>query len=1480
MISPRALVFPARNWWRCVRSRLPTRSVAGGLFSGLMLLAGIVAEVKAATPTVSFVDVSVAQGLSQSTVQAIVQDHIGFLWFGTDEGLNRYDGYGFVVFKHDPQNPRSILDSVVSALFEDSRHRLWVGTEHGLCSFDRRTETFTAVNAIRDRVSEIIETKDGTVWVAAVSGGLFLLRPGAEAFVSYQPDPQNPDSLGSFQVGSLLQDRHGQLWIGTRTAGLERMEQSGAFARFIHYRHRADDAASLSHDEVWGLAEDKLGQLWVATYGGGVNVLDPQTGAFRHYRHRADDPASLPTDLVTAVFADRDGQMWIGTDGAGLLRYDPATDRFVALAAHAGGHAVVRAVYQDFQGKLWIGTYLGGVSQLKPAHPEFAYFLHDDADPNSLSDGSVASFAEDRDGQIWVGTEGGWLNRFDRKTQSFTRYRFPGPDGAIAAVLSLLCDRQGRIWVGSYRGGLASFDARTGAFVVYRHDPANPRTLANDEVWAMAEEADGTLWLATNAGLDHFDPARGEAIDHLQTPTAGGLSFSGIRALQLDRGGNLWIGSFGGLSMRPRHGGPFVHYQNQRGDPHSLSNDSVVALRLDAQDRLWVGTLGGGINLLDTAAGTFKTYQDFPSNVVNSIQEDATGRLWLSTNHGLSRFSPATGAVESYDLTNGLQSLQFHLGAGFRTRDGRLLFGSVDGFYDLDPAAVKPSSFVPAVVLTALHIFNVPATLPDALPTLEEVTLRPADKMVSVEFAALDFSFPRRNQYAYQLAGLSERWIQLGDKRELTFTNLEPSTYTLRIKASNSDGVWHDRSVTVLRLKVLPPLWGTWWFRSGALALAALGLVTLHRVRVRRLTLKLMERRRTETALRASEERFSRAFHVSPVPMCIVRLNDGIFVDHNDSFLELVGYSHAELIGRSPFELQLLTASDRERAAHAHAQPGGIREMDFQVRTKSGAVRTVLASVAITELGAQPCVLAVATDITERKRAEQALRDSEDRYRRFFDEDLAGTFICSPDGRLLVCNPAFARMFGFGSVAEAMCSDLGVLYPEPATAENLFQRLRTEHKLQDLEQEMRRRDGKPLYVVANVIGTFDDRNELVEVKGYAIDTTERKKLEAQLLQSQKMEAVGQLAGGVAHDFNNLLTGIIGYTDLLLMGNNLDEETSSTLQEIRGAGRRAAALTRQLLAFSRRQLLQPRVIDLNALVTEMEKMLRRLIGEDIDLRIALAPDLGRIKADRSQIEQVILNLAVNARDAMPRGGRLVLETADVVLDAGYVAEHVGVAPGSYVRLTVTDTGCGMEPEVQAKIFEPFFTTKGVGKGTGLGLSTVYGIVKQSNGHIALYSERDAGSVFKIYLPRFDAPTPADEPAAGAGNLPEGNEIILLVEDNEVVRKATAHILRRKGYQVLEAADAAAALDIFEQARPPVQLLFTDVIMPGLNGRELAEQLTARAPALRVLFMSGYTDDAISRHGGLDADFVFLEKPFAPDTLIAKVHEALRQRTAAK
>jgi two-component system cell cycle sensor histidine kinase/response regulator CckA len=516
--------------------------------------------------------------------------------------------------------------------------------------------------------------------------------------------------------------------------------------------------------------------------------------------------------------------------------------------------------------------------------------------------------------------------------------------------------------------------------------------------------------------------------------------------------------------------------------------------------------------------------------------------------------------------------------------------------------------------------------------------------------------------------------------------------------------------------------------------------------------------------------------------------------------------------------------------------------------------------------------------VTDQSPAPDALRESEARYRSLFDLAPIGIYQCLADGTFVAVNRTLATLLGYGEPEQLLQVNIADLYLDPAEGRRA---IKAGSQPQTLEVRWRKKNGTTLWVELDTHALQGEAGQSGSCEGFVRDASKRRAaeehrgdLERQLSQSQKMEAVGRLAGGIAHDFNNLLTSIAGYSDLLLSSLEPGDARRTHAEEIRKAGERAAGLTRQLLAFSRRQVLDPKVLDLNEVVSSMERMLRRVLGDAVRLMIVGSAEPCRVRADPGQIEQAILNLVVNARDAMPDGGDLKIETFNVVLGSGSPEQgHFSMAHGAYSIVAVADTGAGMSADVKARLFEPFFTTKSQGKGTGLGLSTTYGIVKQSGGYVWCDSEPGRGTRFEIYLPRVEQPIPLPEPAPAVATVPRNDEKILLVEDEPEVRQLVQKLLVMQGYDVVSAGNGDEALALLEQMTGPIDLMVTDVVMPGMSGRQLADRLCKTRPAMKLLFMSGFTDDAIVDRGTLLPGTAFLQKPFTPAALGKKVREVL-------
>jgi two-component system cell cycle sensor histidine kinase/response regulator CckA len=638
---------------------------------------------------------------------------------------------------------------------------------------------------------------------------------------------------------------------------------------------------------------------------------------------------------------------------------------------------------------------------------------------------------------------------------------------------------------------------------------------------------------------------------------------------------------------------------------------------------------------------------------------------------------------------------------------------------------------------------------------------------------------------------------------------------------------------------------------------------------------EVTERKRAEEALRASEAHF-RALIERSMDLTAVLDADGRIKYASPSVTRLLGYEPAELSGQVAFAW--LHPDDQARTQEvfrvAVADESRVIKEEFRFRHKDGSWRAFEAVVS--NLLDDPAVAGLvinSRDITDRRGSEEALRRSEADFRGLVEHAPLGIYRVAPDGRFLTVNPALIKMLGYGGVEEMSRLDIvRDVYADPERRAKPY----TEFAHRDeagTEAEWKRQDGSLITVRVRVRTVHGPAGQVECYEGVVEDVTEQRSLENQFRQAQRMEAVGRLAGGVAHDFNNILTAITGYSDLLLDDLGPKDPKRSDVEEIKAAALRAAALTRQLLAFSRKQVLQTRVLDLNGVVQTLDKMLHRLIGEDVKLELSLASALGAVRADPGQIEQVIMNLAVNSRDAMPTGGSLTIETANVDLDEAYAREHAGASPGRYVMLAVSDTGIGMDAETRSQIFEPFFTTKELGKGTGLGLATVYGIVKQSGGYVWVDSEPGRGATFKIYLPRVEEAVEGAVPETREQPVTGGRETVLLAEDDPSVRAVVSDVLARKGYRVLRAPDGQAALQMARGQPGEIHLLLTDLVMPGMTGRELVETLSVERPGLRVLYMSGYTDDTVVRHGVLEEGMPYLQKPFTPQALALKVREVL-------
>lgn len=802
-------------------------------------------HVLAAQPAnLKFSHITLEHGLSQSTVNAIVQDAQGFMWFGTQDGLNRYDGYAVTVFKQSASDTNSLSDNSIWCLLNDSRGDLWVGTlRGGVSRYILTEEKFVSYHhsptnpssISEDNVTALFEDSRGNVWLGTLNGGVNRYDRTTNRFTRFVHDKANPSSLANNTVWSMAEDRNGNLYVATwRGLSILRLHDEGK--GFVSFHHNPSDARSLAGENIRVVYVDRSGTLWVGTWGNGLDRFDERTRTFRHFVHNPRNRRSIASNQILSIFEDAKGNLWIGTNDAGLNRFNPKDESFERYHSESRtssslNNDQVSAICEDRSGILWIGTGAGGVNVFDWRKSRFTL-----NNPSDLKGNDVWAILEDRNAELWVGTYGNGVSRFDRNRRLAANYRFDASDARSLShdnVLAMCEGADGTIWIGTEGGGLNRFERSTNTFTRFKHEPNNPNSVSLNEITALLEDRNSQLWIGTNGGrVDRLDVASGKFHHYIPDETnPSALRGTSVMEIFEDSRGTIWIGTLsGGLLSYDRETDGFKRYTQSLG----ISSNTVLSIGEDKNGMLWIGTYGGGLNRFDHTTGEvthFREEDGLPNNVVYGILPDHRSNLWLSTNRGISRFNPARKTFRNYDVTDGLQANEFNQGAFYRSRRGELFFGGINGLNAFFPDSIKDNDIVPPIYLTSFTVFDKPLRLTGK----QRIRLAHDENFFSFEFVALNFTSPEKNQYAYMLEGLDKNWITASAaRRYASYTNLDPGDYVLRVKGSNNDGIWNEAGAS-LGIVIAPPYWKTWWFRiAAALAIGGI-LFAMYRYRVNKL---------------------------------------------------------------------------------------------------------------------------------------------------------------------------------------------------------------------------------------------------------------------------------------------------------------------------------------------------------------------------------------------------------------------------------------------------------------------------------------------------------------------------------------------------------------------------------------------------------------------------------------------------------------------
>lgn len=832
-----------------------------------------------------FSRLSLEEGLSQSIVYQTIQDSDGFLWFGTQDGLNKYDGYKFTVYRNDPDDPLTLSNNCVLSILEDRCGNFWIGTRGGgVNRFDKKTERFFAYkNNPKDSLSLsnnyihcLFEDSDGTIWVGTNGGGLNKFDRKTGAFKVFKNNSTLLNSISNDIVTSIIEEDQNTLWIGTLGGGLNRFDKkTETFKAYKHFFYKPN---GISNDNVKSIFIDSEGFLWAGTNGGGLNRLNRSTDNFDHYQNNPNDPHSLSNDNINAIYETSSGMLCIATHGGGLNILNKNTGKFEVykkdvLRPESLSSNYPLSLFEDRSKTLWIGTFGGGLSSYSKYRTKFNVFKFDPLNPKSISSNAIRGFCIDKSNVLWIGTRGGGLNRYNASKGEFIAYKNTLDDSlglSSNEIYRIIEDYSDILWVGTNGGGLNKFDSRTGKSRSFLYDPANKQSISSNSIYTLLDDNRGSIWIGTDGGgLNRFDKFTEKFTVYKNNPKDSlSISDNIIISIYKDIQGKLWLGTrLGGLNIFDPKTGKSISYKYNHKDKNSIPNNSVLSIVEDIYGTIWIGTDGGGLNRVGVDSKgrlrfkSYNTHDGLPNDCIYGIICDKKGRLWLSTNKGISRFSPYSDSsgriyaekplIQNFDFFDGIPSNEFNTNAYYQSQNGTIYLGTIAGVVYFHPDSVVENFYKPPVVITGFQLFNKNVEvahsnkkklkknknarilynngnyyLTQSISKLKGITLSSNEKVFTLEFASLDFSIPQKNKYEYIMEGFDKVWSSIGTRRFATYTNLPNGKYTFKVRATNCDNVWSD-SITSIKIEILPPYWKTLWFRL-LLLFTTLSLIYLY----------------------------------------------------------------------------------------------------------------------------------------------------------------------------------------------------------------------------------------------------------------------------------------------------------------------------------------------------------------------------------------------------------------------------------------------------------------------------------------------------------------------------------------------------------------------------------------------------------------------------------------------------------------------------